>query len=122
MGDYITLFVESVFVENLALAFFLGMCTFLAVSKKIETALGLGIAVAVIFRRQVRHEFVFLALFVGLLLTAQILDQPDLISHTRPVRFTEEGSEFLGTVAFAVFSVRLSCHVLQVEGIVPTAE
>ncbi len=34
MGDYITLFVESVFVENLALAFFLGMCTFLAVSKK----------------------------------------------------------------------------------------
>jgi Na+-transporting NADH:ubiquinone oxidoreductase subunit E len=45
MGDYITLFVESVFVENLALAFFLGMCTFLAVSKKIETALGLGVAV-----------------------------------------------------------------------------
>ncbi len=45
MADYLTLFVESVFVENLALAFFLGMCTFLAVSKKIETALGLGIAV-----------------------------------------------------------------------------
>lgn len=48
MGDYITLFVESVFVENLALAFFLGMCTFLAVSKKIETALGLGVAVVVV--------------------------------------------------------------------------
>ncbi len=45
MADHITLFVESVFVENLALAFFLGMCTFLAVSKKIETALGLGLAV-----------------------------------------------------------------------------
>ena len=45
MGDHITLFIESVFVENLALAFFLGMCTFLAVSKKIETALGLGVAV-----------------------------------------------------------------------------
>ena len=45
MADYVTLFVESVFVENLALAFFLGMCTFLAVSKKIETALGLGVAV-----------------------------------------------------------------------------
>jgi Na+-transporting NADH:ubiquinone oxidoreductase subunit E len=45
MGEYVTLFVESVFVENLALAFFLGMCTFLAVSKKIETALGLGVAV-----------------------------------------------------------------------------
>ena len=48
MGDHITLFIESVFVENLALAFFLGMCTFLAVSKKIETALGLGMAVAVV--------------------------------------------------------------------------
>ena len=48
MGDHITLFIESVFVENLALAFFLGMCTFLAVSKKIETALGLGLAVVVV--------------------------------------------------------------------------
>ena len=48
MGDYLTLFIESVFVENLALAFFLGMCTFLAVSKKIETALGLGAAVIVV--------------------------------------------------------------------------
>ena len=48
MGDYLTLFIESVFVENLALAFFLGMCTFLAVSKKIETALGLGLAVVFI--------------------------------------------------------------------------
>ncbi len=42
---YISLFIKSVFIENMALAFFLGMCTFLAVSKKIETAVGLGIAV-----------------------------------------------------------------------------
>lgn len=48
MDAYISLFVKSVFVENLALAFFLGMCTFLAISKKIETALGLGIAVMVV--------------------------------------------------------------------------
>jgi Na+-transporting NADH:ubiquinone oxidoreductase subunit E len=48
MEAYVSLFVKSVFVENLALAFFLGMCTFLAVSKKIETALGLGIAVVVV--------------------------------------------------------------------------
>jgi Na+-transporting NADH:ubiquinone oxidoreductase subunit E len=48
MDVYISLFVKSVFVENLALAFFLGMCTFLAISKKIETALGLGIAVMVV--------------------------------------------------------------------------
>lgn len=48
MEHYLSLFVRAIFVENLALAFFLGMCTFLAVSKKIETALGLGIAVIVV--------------------------------------------------------------------------
>ena len=48
MEQYIGLFVRAVFVENMALAFFLGMCTFLAVSKKISTALGLGMAVIVI--------------------------------------------------------------------------
>jgi Na+-transporting NADH:ubiquinone oxidoreductase subunit E len=45
---YLSIFMKSVFVENMALAFFLGMCTFLAVSKKIETAFGLGIAVTVV--------------------------------------------------------------------------
>ncbi|MGR8935704.1 MAG: NADH:ubiquinone reductase (Na(+)-transporting) subunit E [Gammaproteobacteria bacterium] len=45
MEAYISLFVKAVFIENLALAFFLGMCTFLAVSKKISTAMGLGVAV-----------------------------------------------------------------------------
>lgn len=42
---YLSLFIKSIFIENMALAFFLGMCTFLAVSKKVETAIGLGIAV-----------------------------------------------------------------------------
>jgi Na+-transporting NADH:ubiquinone oxidoreductase subunit E len=45
MEAYVALFVRSAFVENLALGFFLGMCTFLAVSKKVQTALGLGAAV-----------------------------------------------------------------------------
>jgi Na+-transporting NADH:ubiquinone oxidoreductase subunit E len=48
MEAYLSLLVRSIFIENLALAFFLGMCTFLAVSKKVETALGLGIAVVVV--------------------------------------------------------------------------
>ncbi len=48
MDSLASLFITAVFVENLALSFFLGMCTFLAISKKIETALGLGIAVIVI--------------------------------------------------------------------------
>ncbi len=48
MESHFNLFITAVFVENLALSFFLGMCTFLAISKKIETALGLGIAVIVV--------------------------------------------------------------------------
>jgi len=48
MENYLSLLVRSIFVENLALSFFLGMCTFLAVSKKVETALGLGLAVVVV--------------------------------------------------------------------------
>ncbi|MCO4794368.1 MAG: NADH:ubiquinone reductase (Na(+)-transporting) subunit E [Bacteriovoracaceae bacterium] len=45
---YLSLFLKAVFVENLALGFFLGMCTFLAVSKKVSTSLGLGVAVVVV--------------------------------------------------------------------------
>ena len=48
MEHYLSLFVKVIFVENLALSFFLGMCTFLAVSKKIETAFGLGVAVVIV--------------------------------------------------------------------------
>jgi Na+-transporting NADH:ubiquinone oxidoreductase subunit E len=48
MEHYLSLLFKAVFVENLALAFFLGMCTFLAVSKRIATALGLGLAVIVV--------------------------------------------------------------------------
>lgn len=48
MEHYISLLVKSIFIENMALAFFLGMCTFLAVSKKVKTAFGLGIAVTVV--------------------------------------------------------------------------
>ena len=48
MEALVSLFIKAIFVENLALAFFLGMCTFLAVSKKIETAFGLGLAVVVV--------------------------------------------------------------------------
>ncbi len=45
MEQYLNLFIKAVFVENLALSFFLGMCTFLAVSKKVKTSIGLGVAV-----------------------------------------------------------------------------
>ena len=45
LEHYLDLAVKAIFIENMALAFFLGMCSFLAVSKKVETALGLGAAV-----------------------------------------------------------------------------
>jgi Na+-transporting NADH:ubiquinone oxidoreductase subunit E len=45
MEHYLSLAIKSIFIENMALAFFLGMCSFLAVSKKVETAIGLGFAV-----------------------------------------------------------------------------
>lgn len=48
MEAYVSLFIKAAFVENLALAFFLGMCTFLAVSKRVETAVGLGVAVVAV--------------------------------------------------------------------------
>ena len=48
MADYVNLFISAAFVENLALAFFLGMCTFLAISKRVATAIGLGIAVVAV--------------------------------------------------------------------------
>ena len=48
MADLVSLAVKAIFVENLALSFFLGMCTFIAVSKKIATAIGLGISVMVV--------------------------------------------------------------------------
>ena len=48
MEHLLNIFIRAVFVENLAVTVFLGMCTFLAISKKVETAMGLGIAVIVV--------------------------------------------------------------------------
>ena len=46
--NYLNIFINAIFIENLALSVFLGMCTFIAISKKIEAAIGLGIAVIVV--------------------------------------------------------------------------
>jgi len=48
MEHYLAILVKAIFIENIALMFFLGMCTFLAVSKKVDTAIGLGVAVIVV--------------------------------------------------------------------------
>lgn len=48
MEGLLSIFVESIFIKNMALSLFLGMCTFLAISKKIDAAFGLGVAVVVV--------------------------------------------------------------------------
>ncbi len=48
LEHYLSIIVKAIFIENMALGFFLGMCTFLAVSKKVKTAIGLGVAVVVV--------------------------------------------------------------------------
>jgi Na+-transporting NADH:ubiquinone oxidoreductase subunit E len=65
MEHFFSLFVRSIFVDNMVFAFFLGMCSFLAVSKNVKTALGLGIAV--IFVQ-------FITLPVNYLLQTRILE------------------------------------------------
>ena len=59
MEHYISLFVKAIFIENMALSFFLGMCTFLAVSKKVSTAFGLGVAVVVLGIAVPANQFVY---------------------------------------------------------------
>ncbi len=46
--EYLSIFIKAVFIENIAINFFLGMCTFLAISKRIQPAIGLGVAVIVV--------------------------------------------------------------------------
>lgn len=48
MEHYLSLFIRTVFIENMALVFFLGMCTFIVISKKVSTAVGLGVAIIVV--------------------------------------------------------------------------
>ena len=61
---YLSLFIKAIFVENMALAFFLGMCTFIAISKKISAAFGLGIAVIVVMVITVPVNKLILSLFL----------------------------------------------------------
>lgn len=48
MQEYLSLFVKSIFVDNMIFAYYLGMCSYLAISKNVKTSLGLGVAVVFI--------------------------------------------------------------------------
>ena len=64
MEELLSLAVKSIFVENMALAYFLGMCSFLAVSKKVETAIGLGFAVVVVLTICTPLNYLFYTFFL----------------------------------------------------------
>jgi len=90
MSHYLSLFVKAIFPENLALAFFLGMCTFLAVSKNVKTAFGLGIAVTLIQAITVPvNNLIF-----------QYLLQPGALSWTGSESLTEQDLMFVGLICY----------------------
>lgn len=64
MEELLSLFVRSIFIDNMALSFFLGMCTLLALSKKMQAAIGLGIAVIVVLTITVPVNYVIYTYFL----------------------------------------------------------
>ncbi|MCH2203716.1 MAG: NADH:ubiquinone reductase (Na(+)-transporting) subunit E [Fuerstiella sp.] len=90
MEHYLSIIVKAIFIENLALAFFLGMCTFLAVSKNVKTALGLGIAVIVIQGITVPINN----------LIYQYLLSPGALSWTGDDRLSEQDLMFVGLISY----------------------
>lgn len=79
MEHYISLLIRSIFIENMALSFFLGMCTFLAVSKKVTTAMGLGVAVIVVLAISVPvNQIIYQGLLAPGALTWAGLPEADL--------------------------------------------
>lgn len=89
MEHYISLFVRAIFIENMALAFFLGMCTFLALSKKLDTAIGLSIAVTLVMAITVPLNF---------LVHTYVLSEGALTWLS--VDYAEVDLSFLGLVVF----------------------
>ena len=65
MDHYLSLLARSIFIDNIALSLFLGMCTFIALSKKINAALGLGLAVIVVQTVTVPANNIILNYFNG---------------------------------------------------------
>ncbi|MCM2372168.1 NADH:ubiquinone reductase (Na(+)-transporting) subunit E [Aporhodopirellula aestuarii] len=93
---HLSIFLQAVFVENLALAFFLGMCTFLAVSKNVKIAIGLGIAVIVIETITVPAN----QLIYSLLLKKGALGWANGFIPESTINFSEVDLTFLGFISF----------------------
>ncbi len=90
METYVNIFISAIFTKNLALSLFLGMCTFLAVSKNVKTAMGLGIAVIVIQTITVPANN----------LIYQFLLQPGALSWTGIESLAEQDLMFVGLICY----------------------
>ena len=102
--DYLSLFVRSIFVDNMIFAYFLGMCSFLAVSKNVKTAAGLGLAVIAVL---------FITLPVNYLLNRFIL-QPGALKWLSPALADVD----LNFLSFIVFIAVIAAMVQIVEMVV----
>ena len=102
--DYLSLFVRSIFVDNMIFAYFLGMCSFLAVSKNVKTAAGLGLAVIAVL---------FITLPVNYLLNRFIL-QPGALKWLSPALADVD----LSFLSFIVFIAVIAAMVQIVEMVV----
>lgn len=96
MENLINIFITAVFIENLALAFFLGMCTFLAISKNVKTAIGLGVAVIVIEAITIPAN----QLIHSLLLKKGALVWANNFVSTSTVDFSTVDLSFLGFISY----------------------
>ena len=101
---YLSLFVRSIFVDNMIFAYFLGMCSFLAVSKNVKTAAGLGLAVIAVL---------FITLPVNYLLNKFVL-QPGALQWLSPALADVD----LSFLSFIVFIAVIAAMVQIVEMVV----
>lgn len=102
--EYINLFVKSIFIENMVFAYFLGMCSYLAVSKKVNTAFGLGLAVTFVLA---------VTLPVNYLLEMNVL-RPGALAWISP----EFASVDLSFLSFIMFIAVIAAMVQIVEMVV----
>ncbi|SHI35637.1 Na+-transporting NADH:ubiquinone oxidoreductase subunit E [Mesonia phycicola] len=110
MQEYLNLFIRSIFIENMIFAYFLGMCSYLAVSKTVKTAVGLGAAVIFVLAITVPINF----------LMDQYLLKPGALAWLDPAFGDESGSQFidLSFLSFIMFIAVIASMVQLVEMIV----
>lgn len=104
--DYMNIFIQSAFIENMALAFFLGMCTFLGCSKKVDSAFGLGCAVVFVLAITVPLNNLIFAYFLAPGAMAWIPGVGDSLASV-DLSFLQFVS-FIGSIAAAVQIVEMA--------------